>query len=66
MRLVEGTIATVPNGDDEVMVVIGEFSVDQLIGPCPYMPRGASAPAVDDRCLVAFDPAGSWVVAYTA
>lgn len=68
MRLAEGTIASAPDGDDRVMVLVAEFDDEQPIGPCPYMPRPSAPPAEGDPCLVALadtsTTALSWVLAY--
>lgn len=63
--LVPGVIAAAPDADDQVLVTLPAFAADQPIGPCVYMPRGASAPAAGDECLVGFDEHGNaWIVAY--
>lgn len=68
MQIVNGTIASAPDGDDRVLVTIDDFDDDQPIGPCPYMPREGAPPSIGDPCLVALAASSStslsWVLAY--
>lgn len=66
MQLIRGVIHTAANGDDEVTVLLETLVPGEPIGPCPYQLRGTTPPSAGDECLVAYDPAGSWVIAYQA
>jgi hypothetical protein len=66
IRISRGIFASAPpNVDTQVYVVLPEFDTTQKWGPCPWMPRGATLPAVGDKCLVIFDNTdAAWVVAW--
>jgi hypothetical protein len=52
--LFEGVVASGPDVDGHVEVVIPAFDPDLRHGPCPVMPRGNGFPQRGDRCLVVF------------
>lgn len=63
--LFEGIVATAPDADGHVEVVIPAFDPSLRHGPCPVMPRGGGLPERGDRCLVAFgEDRAPWVVAW--
>lgn len=63
--LMEGVVATAPDADGRVMVVIPALHPSYRHGPCPAMPRGTLMPSRGARCLVAFsDEDRPWLVAW--
>lgn len=64
---VRGTIASAPiDSTTKVYVTIESFDGgENRHGPCRWMPRLISGPAVGDEALVVFDEQGDpWVVAW--
>lgn len=63
--LLSAIVASEPNADGMVDVVIPSFSRDLRHGPCPVMPHGGSRPRRGDACLVGLDDEGKpWVLAW--
>lgn len=61
----EGFIATDPDAQGRVGVVVPAFDPDRRLGPCPAMPRGALAPSRGDRCVVQLTAEGTlWVLGW--
>jgi hypothetical protein len=64
-ELFRGIVASDPDEDELVDVVIPSFDAKQRFTDCVYMPRGEEAPSSGATCLVAFDDIGAaWVVAW--
>lgn len=48
--------------DPVYVVVLGEDENDHRLGPCAWMPRGATLPAEGDVCALAFTDAETPVI----
>lgn len=63
--LLEGAVASSPDADGRVYVIVPTLGDTRRHGPCPVMPKGGSMPPEGARCLVADDEHGGlWVVAW--
>lgn len=61
----EAFIATDPDADGRVMVVVPGFDPDRRLGPCPVMPRGTAMPTRGCRALVQLSAEDSpWVLGW--
>lgn len=49
-----GEIATAPDADDQVEVVLPGYSADQAVGPCDYTENTTVTPTPGDPCVVVF------------
>lgn len=62
--LVEAIVFAAPDTVDDPLyvIVVGEDEFDHRLGPCAWMPRGATLPVEGNVCALAFTDADTPIV----